>query len=74
MTPLAARAGSIPRPVELPCAKLHPVDCAKRLRANSASELVAVAMEHGTSAHGFPRDWYSPDRQIWMLTVTTRQP
>jgi hypothetical protein len=64
--------GGPSRPLEVPCARLHPVPCATLLRADDPTQLVEVAMEHGARVHGFTPVWYSPGRQDWMIAAATR--
>jgi hypothetical protein len=66
--------GRFSTPLEVPCARLHPVHCATLLRAENPAQLVNVAMEHGARVHGFTPVWYSQERQNWMIAVATRYP
>jgi hypothetical protein len=42
------------------------------LQARHSSELVEVAREHGTRAHGFTPAWYSQRRLAAMAAVVAR--
>ncbi len=55
--------------VELSCDRVHPVSCSEVLHANSLVGLLAIAMEHGASAHAFTPAWYTPDRQHAMAAA-----
>jgi hypothetical protein len=55
------RAGAS-RLLSLRCAEVHPVTCDTEWTAPSASELVARAVDHGVSAHGFNPGWYTRER------------
>ena len=50
------------RQLGLRCADVHPVTCDTEWTAPSASELVARAVDHGVSAHGFNPGWYTRER------------
>ena len=50
------------RQLRLRCADVHPVHCDAEWTAPSASELVAIAVEHGAHAHGFTPRWYTAER------------
>ena len=58
--------------VELACDRVHPVSCSEVLHASSLAGLVAIAMEHGASAHGFTPAWYTQDRQHAMAAAVTQ--
>jgi hypothetical protein len=50
------------RQLSVRCANVHPVTCDTDWTAPTASELVARAVDHGVSAHGFNPGWYTRKR------------
>jgi hypothetical protein len=77
MVPVARRTSSPDEPgvrtaswsrhaFEVRCADAHPAGCAEVLDAERAGDVVALAREHGTLAHGFTAVWYGPE---WLAVI-----
>ncbi len=59
--------------VRASCKSLHGVRCDTKFRANSPSEVVAMANDHGAHAHGFTPVYYSSAKLDAMLASVTGQ-